>query len=183
MAKVKKKKMKTKMKMKRKVVKKQRAKRGRAKKASPIQKGYNSITPCLIVKNANKAIDFYTKVFGSKVVMRMEKPDGKIGHAELRIGDSKIMLSDECPEMNALAPKSPADLSSTLYVYIKDVDVVVARAISLGASLIRPVETMFYGDRHGTVADPFGHKWHIATHVEDVTPAKVRKRAAELYTK
>jgi len=168
---------------KKKVTKKHRALKRRVNKISPVQKGYHNITPCIAVKNAAKAIEFYTKVFGAKEIFRMERPDGKISHAELKIGDSKIMLADECPEMNAFSPKASDNIGFALYLYIKDVDSIIERAISFGAILIKPVETLFYGDRSGTIADPEGYKWHVATHVENVSNAKVKKRAAEFYSK
>lgn len=154
----------------------------RKKKILAIPKGYHSITPYIIVSNAVKAIDFYKKAFGAKEAMRLEKPDGKIGHAELKIGDSKIMLADECAEMNARSAKE-FDATMSLHFYTKSVDEVVTKAVSLGATLIRPIEDMFYGDRCGLLEDPFGHRWHIATHIENVSPAKLKKRMAALCAK
>jgi len=168
--------------LKKNVIKKMGPKRT-AKKVGPVQKGYHSVTPCLTVNTAAKAIEYYKKVFGAKEVLRMERQDGKIAHAELKIGDAKIMLADECPEMNTFSPKTSDGAGFALYLYIKDVDAVVKRAVAAGAELIRPVENMFYGDRSGIVEDPFGHKWHIATHVENVSNAQVKKRAAELFSK
>lgn len=152
------------------------------KKIMAVPKGYNSITPYLIVAEAAKAIEFYKKAFAAKEVMRMEH-SGRVGHAELKLGDAKIMLADECPEMNAQSPKAIGGSPVGIHLYIKNVDDVVQRALSLGASLVRPVETMFYGDRSGALQDPYGHIWYISTHVEDVTPAKIKKRAAELFGK
>ncbi|OGT34020.1 MAG: glyoxalase [Gammaproteobacteria bacterium RIFCSPHIGHO2_02_FULL_39_13] len=148
------------------------------KKVSAVPVGYNSITPYLIIDRAVDAIQFYKKVFGAKEVMRMGKEDGKIGHAELQIGDTKIMLADEHPEMNARAPQTYGGSPVSIHLYINNVDAVVQRAITEGATLIRPVEDMFYGDRSGGVQDPFGHIWYVSTHVEDVTPAEIRKRLA-----
>lgn len=153
------------------------------KKVSAIPKGYNSITPYLIVSNAAKAIEFYKKIFGAKEAMRMDRPDGKVGHAELKFGDSKIMLADECPEMGAHRPHTVDDCAISVHFYTKNVDHIVEKAVAAGATLKRPVEDMFYGDRSGSVKDPFGHVWYVSTHIEDVTPAKLRKRAAELYGK
>jgi PhnB protein len=161
-------------------VKKLKVKR-KSKKVLAIPKGYHSITPYLIIDEAAKAIKFYKKVFGAKEVMRMDQPDGKVGHAELKIGDSIIMLADECPAKNAKSPTAFGGSAIAIHLYIKDVDTVVKRAVKLGAKLTRPVVDMFYGDRAGEIVDPFGHKWYVSTHVEDVTPAKLRKRVAELF--
>jgi PhnB protein len=134
----------------------------------------------LIVQSAANAIAFYQKAFGAKVVMCMEKDNGKIGHAELQVGESRFMLADEHPELNAMGPQSCHPSPVGIHLYIKDVDVVVQRAVSLGAKPTRPVADMFYGDRSGGIEDPFGHSWYIATHIEDVTPAKIRKRLAAM---
>jgi PhnB protein len=150
------------------------------KKVLAIPNGYHSITPYLVVTEAAKAIEFYKKAFSAKEMMRMEQPGGKVGHAELKIGDAKIMLADECPEMHTRAPAAFGGSPITIHLYTKKVDEVVARAVSLGAALKQPVTDMFYGDRAGTIEDPFGHIWHVATHIEDVTPAKMRKRLAEM---
>jgi PhnB protein len=155
----------------------------KAKKISVVPKGYNSVTPYLIVESASKAIEFYKKVFGAKEMMRMEHPGGKVGHAELKIGDAKIMLADVCPEMDAHSPQRFGGSPISIYLYIKDVDGVVNKAVAAGAKLIKPVETLFYGDRSGVLEDPSGHRWLIATHVEDVTPAQMKKRIAELFNK
>lgn len=148
------------------------------KKVTPIPKGYNSVTPYLILSQAAKAIEFYKKVFGAKERMRMEY-SGKIGHAELKIGDSVIMLADECPEKGAISPKGSAGVC--IHLYVKDVDAVFKKAVSAGGKVLREVNNMFYGDRSGGIEDPFGHQWNIATHVENVTPAKLKKRAKELF--
>lgn len=145
-------------------------------KVQAVPKGYTSVTPYLIVANATQAIDFYKKAFGAKEVMRMEKAGGKVGHAELKINDAKIMLADEFPEMNALSPQAFGGTAVSIHLYLKDVDGVVQRALDAGAKLVRPVEDMFYGDRCGTVEDPSGHKWHVSTHIEDVSPREIRKR-------
>jgi PhnB protein len=155
----------------------------RKKKVSALPKGYHNITPYLIVDNAAKAIQFYKTVFDAKEVMRMDHPGGKIGHAELKMGDAKIMLADEYPEMDVHSPKKYGGTPVIIHLYVKNVDATFDKAISAGATLIRPVENMFYGDRSGTVLDPYGHMWNLSTHVEDVTPAKMKKRAAEVFSK
>ncbi len=149
------------------------------KVVSIIPKGYNNITPYLIINHAASAIDFYKKVFGAKEVMRMEKDKGRIGHAELKFGDTKIMLADEYPEMDARSPEAYGGTPVSIHLYIKDVDSVVAKAVSEGATLLTPIENMFYGDRTATLIDPFGHKWHVSTHIEDVTLAEMTKRMAK----
>jgi PhnB protein len=161
---------------------KKMAVKAKKKKVLAIPKGYNSITPYLIVHNSKEAINFYMKVFGAKQVMRMDKPDGKIAHAELKIGDSKIMLADECPEMNKHSSGPTNNCSVTIHLYVKDVDTVVKTAIKAGAKLTKPVENMFYGDRAGGLEDPYGHNWYISTHIENVTPAQLRKRVAEIFS-
>lgn len=153
------------------------------KKVSFLPKGYTCVTPYLIVNNGHKAIAFYQKVFAAKELMRMDRPDGKLGHTELKIGDSKIMLADSCPQSGALNPKEVGGTPVSIHLYVKDVDAVVNAAVKAGAKLIRNVEDMFYGDRSGGIIDPFGHNWYISTHIEDVTPAKMKKRAAELFNK
>lgn len=147
-------------------------------KVSYIPKGYNSVTPYLIVKGAAQAIEYYKKVFGATEVFRMDGPDGKVGHAELQIADSRIMLADENPNMGegySSATRIGASPVS-LYLYIPDVDGVVERAVTEGAKIIKPVQDQFYGDRSGFIRDPFGHLWGIATHVEDVSPAQLEER-------
>lgn len=145
----------------------------------PIPDGYPHVTPYLCLDGASAAIDFYTEVFGAKERMRMDSPDGRIGHAEIEIGDSVIMLSDEYPEMGARSPKSIGGTPVTISVYVEDVDDVFDRAVKAGASALRPVENQFYGDRSGQFEDPFGHRWSVATHVEDVPPEEMARRAAE----
>lgn len=153
------------------------------KKVLPIPKGYHSITPYLFVTQASKAINFYIKAFGAKETMRMELPGGKIAHAELKIGDSKFMLADEAPEMDAHSPSAFGGSPISIHLYVKNVDAVVAKAVSAGAKIARPVEDMFYGDRCGTLKDPYGHTWYLATHIEDVSNAKAKKRMAEMSKK
>lgn len=144
---------------------------------NPIPEGYHAVTPYLIVDGAAKAIDFYKKVFDASEVMRMPAPGGKIGHAEIKIGDCHLMLADEFPEMGAKGPKAYGGSAVNLMVYIKNVDDVVKLALGLGAKLIRPIEDRFYGDRSGQIEDPFGHSWTVATHVEDVSPDELERRA------
>jgi PhnB protein len=146
--------------------------------AKPIPDGYHTITPYLIIDGAAQAIDFYKAVFGATELLRFPGPDGKIGHAELRVGNSVIMLADEVPERDIRGPGRIGGTPVTLMIYLEGVDQVVDRAVSHGATLTRPVADQFYGDRTGTVVDPFGHQWHIATHVEDVSPAEMERRLA-----
>ena len=146
----------------------------------PIPDGYRAVTPYLIVADAAAAISFYQRAFGASERMRHAAPDGKIGHAELTIGDSVIMLADEYPEHNARAPAAFGGSPVTLHVYVENVDAVVERATAAGATATRPVEDQFYGDRSGSVTDPFGHVWHIATHIEDVSPDEIARRAAPM---
>jgi PhnB protein len=146
--------------------------------AKPIPEGYPRVTPYLIVDGASGAIDFYTTVLGASERMRMSAPGDKVGHAELEIGDSVIMLADESPEMDARSPRTVGGTPVSLHVYVEDVDGVFARAVEAGATALRPVEDRFYGDRTGSFEDPFGHQWHLATHVEDVPPDEMEERAA-----
>lgn len=140
--------------------------------------GYPSVTPYLIVRGAERAIAFYQKVFGATLRLRLDGPDGRIGHAELAIGDSLIMLADESQERNVLAPGPQGSDAVTLHLYIPDVDGVVRAAQAAGAVVKQAVETKFYGDRLGTIVDPFGHVWHVSTHMEDVSPEEIARRAA-----
>ncbi|MDQ4041846.1 MAG: VOC family protein [Actinomycetota bacterium] len=144
----------------------------------PIPDGYARVTPYLIVDGAGEAIEFYRSVLGATERMRMPAPDGKIGHAELQIGDSVIMLADEVPEMDARGPRTVGGSPVSLLVYVEDVDSVFDRAVQAGAKALRPVEDKFYGDRSGSFEDPFGHRWDVASHVEDVPPAEMAERAA-----
>jgi PhnB protein len=145
----------------------------------PIPEGYPQVTPYLAVDGASDAIDFYTSVFGASERMRMAAPEGRIGHAELQIGDSLIMLADEFPDMGNRGPKTLGGTPVTISLYVEDVDDVFERAVKEGATALRPVENQFYGDRSGQFEDPFGHRWSVATHVEDVPPEEMEKRAAE----
>jgi PhnB protein len=153
-----------------------------AEKVSYIPKDYNSVTPYLIIKGAAQAIDYYKKVFGATETMRMPGPEGKIGHAELKIGNSNIMLADENPSMGA-GYTSAATIGSSpvsLYVYLPNVDEVVKRATTEGAKLLKPVQDQFYGDRSGFIQDPFGHLWGVATHIEDVSPKEMQERMKKM---
>jgi PhnB protein len=146
----------------------------------PIPDGYPQVIPYLVVDRASAAIDFYSSVLGFKERMRIAGPDGKVGHAELELGDSMIMLADEHPEVGADGPKSVGGTPVTISLYIEDVDAVFDAALKAGATPLRPVENQFYGDRSGQFEDPFGHKWSISTHVEDVPPDEMERRAAEM---
>ena len=148
---------------------------------NPIPEGYHSVTPYLIINDAARAIDFYKKVFGAIELMRMADPSGKVGHAEIQIGDSKIMLADEHPEMGHRSPQSLGGSPVGLHLYLKDVDGTVEKAVAAGAKLERPVKDQFYGDRSGQIRDPFGHVWNVSTHKEDVSPQEMEKRAAAAY--
>ena len=145
----------------------------------PIPEGYPRFTPYLIVDGAAAAIDFYMSVLGAAERMRMAGPEGKVGHAELELGNSVIMLADEHPELGARGPRSVGGTPVTLHVYVEDVDRVFERAIEAGAKSLRPVEDQFYGHRRGCFEDPFGHQWEVATHVEDVPPEEMSRRMAE----
>jgi PhnB protein len=142
----------------------------------PIPEGYHSVTPYLSVEDAAGAIDYYTKAFGAKERVRMHGPDGKIGHAELEIGDSIVMLSDPFPQATTRPPSELGGTSASVFLYVYDVDAVVQRAVDAGATVTMEVEDQFWGDRFGSITDPFGHSWAIATHVEDLTPAEIEER-------
>ena len=147
----------------------------------PIPDGYTAVTPYLTVKGAAQAIDFYKRVFHAEEAMRMNAPDGKVMHAEIRINGSVVMLHDEMPDWNALSPQTIGDSASSIMVYVDDVDTVFKRALDAGATSTMPVADQFYGDRLGSFTDPFGHKWSVATHVEDVAPDEIRRRAAKRF--
>jgi len=146
----------------------------------PIPEGYPRVSPYLVVDGAQKAIEFYTTVLGFAERMRMPGPDGRIGHAELQLDDSVVMLADEFPEMGAKAPSAYGGSPVSLSVYVEDVDATFERATESGAAVVRPLENQFYGDRSATFDDPFGHRWTIHTHVEDVSPEEMARRAAEM---
>jgi PhnB protein len=147
-------------------------------KVKAIPDGYHVITPYLIIKGAAAAIEYYKKAFGAIELMRMPQPDGRVGHAELKIGDSVIMLADEFPEMQAVGPATLGNTTVGLLLYVENADAVFDKAISLGGKVNKPMADQFYGDRNGTLEDPFGHKWTIATHKEDVTPEEMKRRIA-----
>ena len=144
-----------------------------------VPKGYHSVTPYLAVDDAAGAIAFYKKAFGATEVMRMPAPGGKIGHAEVEIGGSRIMLADEYPDMNFRSPRAYGGTPVTLHLYVADVDAVAQLAVAAGAKELRPVEDQFYGDRTGTFEDPFGHVWHLATRKEELSPEELKRRAEE----
>lgn len=148
----------------------------------PIPEGYHSLTPYLIVKDATRAIEFYKKAFGARELFRMDAPGGKIGHCELQIGDSRVMMADEFPNMGATAP-SEGGRAFSLMLYVDNADLFFKRAVEAGAKVLRPLKNEFYGDRLGTLQDPFGHNWHVATHVEDVPEEEMQKRADENWEK
>lgn len=143
----------------------------------PIPAGYHSVTPYLVVRDAAAAIDFYKVAFQAVEVMRFAEPGGKVHHAEIRIGDSRLMLTDEWPDMGARSPEAFGGSPITLHLYVEDVDAVAARATFAGATTVREVKDQFYGDRTGIFADPFGHTWHIATHKEDIPVDELHRRA------
>jgi PhnB protein len=151
-------------------------------KVNYIPKGYNSISPYLVVKGAANAIEYYKKVFGAKEVVRMDQPNGKVGHAELQIGDSRFMLAEENPSMGQghMSASGIGASPVSLYLYIPDVDRVIERAVDEGAKVIKPVQDQFYGDRTGFIQDPFGHLWGVATHIEDVAPKDLAERAKKV---
>jgi PhnB protein len=144
----------------------------------PIPEGYHSVTPYLILNAAGDAIAFYKRALGAAEVMRMDDPSDKIHHAEISIGGSRIMLADEHPDIQALSPKTIGGSPVSIHLYVDDVDAAVERAVAAGAKLIRPVADQFYGDRVGGIEDPFGYRWFIATHKEDLTMDEIRRRAA-----
>jgi len=145
--------------------------------AKAIPEGYHTVTPYLILNAAGEAIAFYKGALGAEEVMRMEDPGGKVHHAEIKIGDSRIMLADEHPELQALSPKTVGGSPVSIHLYVEDVDGAVERAVAAGAKLIRPVADQFYGDRVGGIEDPFGYRWFIATRKEDVSIEEIRRRA------
>jgi PhnB protein len=144
--------------------------------AKPVPEGYHTLTPYLAVDDAAKAIEFYKRAFGATERTRMPAPDGKIGHAELEIGDALVMLSDPFPQMATKPPKELGGTSGSVFMYVEDVDEVVKQAVDAGATVTMEVADQFWGDRFGSVSDPFGHVWSIATHVEDLTPEEIAER-------
>jgi PhnB protein len=142
----------------------------------PVPDGYHTATPYLTLKDASEAIDFYKRAFGAVEIFRMNGPDGRIAHAEIRIGDSPLMLGDESPCSEAKAPESLHGTTSGIFLYVDDVDASFKRALNAGARETAPLQNMFWGDRFGRLTDPFGHKWMLASHVEDVSPAEIEER-------
>ena len=153
------------------------------KAKSPIPAGYHTVTPYLIVKGAAEAIEWYKKTLGAEEKMRMPGPGGKVMHAELDFGGSVVMLADEMPEMGAKSPQTLGGTPAGMMYYVKDVDTVFKKAISAGAKVEREVQDQFYGDRSGTFVDPFGHKWTVGTHTEDMTPQEMQQRMQEFMAK
>lgn len=150
------------------------------KKVKFIPTGYQTVTPYLCIKGAARAIDFYKKAFGAKEIMRLPGPHGAIGHAEIQINGHRIMLADECPGMNFKGPDAFGGTPVHIHVYVKNSDAVAKRAVATGAKLLRPVQDQFYGDRSGSLEDPFGHVWHVATHVKDVSMKEMKKKASAM---
>lgn len=155
---------------------KRKTKSKKVRRVQPIPAGYHSITPYLIINGAAAALEFYKNAFGAKEKVRMPAPGGRVGHAEITIGTSRLMLADENPAMNARAPQTGLAPPVSVLLYVKNVDKVFERAISIGARVERPVENQFYGDRAGTLIDPYGHRWHIHTHIEEVSPKEMQRR-------
>ena len=148
---------------------------------NPIPNTHHQATPYLAVRDAVRALDFYREAFGAKETMRLMQPDGRVGHAEFTIGEAHFMLADEFPEMGVKSPLALGGSPVTLHLYLTDVDAFVAKAVAGGATLQRPVEDQFYGDRSGSLIDPFGHRWLIATHTEDVSGDEMQRRLTKLY--
>jgi PhnB protein len=147
---------------------------------SPIPSGYHTLTPYLIVDGAARALGWYTAAFGARELMRLPTPEGRIGHAEIEIGDSRVMLADEAPSHDAKAPGAFGGSPVSLHLYVPDVDATMAKAIAVGATVKSQPEDKFYGDRLGSLLDPFGHTWHISTHIEDVTVGEIERRMAAM---
>jgi PhnB protein len=154
-----------------------------AAKVKPVPVGFHTITPYLALSNSAKAIEFYKKAFGAVELSRLTNPEGGIGHAELKIGDSVLFLADECPQMGNRSPKTLGGTAVGLHLYVEDVDAVFARAVEAGATPQMPPMDMFWGDRFGKLADPFGHSWSISTHIEDMTPEEMQRRSVEAMAK
>jgi PhnB protein len=146
----------------------------------PIPEGYRTVTPYLTISGASDAIEFYKKAFGAKEIFRMAGPDGKVGHAEIQIGDSRVMLADESPMMGTKSPLSLGGTHSGIVLYVEDVDSLFNQAVAAGAKVTGPLKNQPYGDRMGSIEDPFGHKWHLGTHIEDVAPDELERRMKEM---
>ena len=147
-----------------------------ANKAKTVPEGYHTVTPYMTLRDAVSAIDFYRRAFGAELVMKLDMPDGKIAHAEMRIGDSVIMMSEENPEWGNKSPLTLGGSPMFLMIYLPDVDAAFAKALAAGATVVRPVEDQFYGDRAGTLKDPYGHQWTLGTHMEDLSQEEVQRR-------
>ncbi len=152
-------------------------------KVKPVPEGYRTVTPYLVARGADRAIEFYKRAFGAKERFRMPGPGGKIMHAEIQVGDSMIMLSDEFPEMGGRSPQALNGSPVSLFLYVDDVDALFRRAVEAGATVDMPVQDMFWGDRYGKVTDPFGHHWQLATHIEDVASEEMARRSAAALSK
>ena len=152
-----------------------------AQQVKAIPDGYHTITPTLTIRDAARAIEFYKKAFNAQQLYRMDGPDGKVVHAELKIGNSIFMLGEENPAMGCNSPKSLNGMTISLYLYVENVDAAFAQAVKAGATVVMPVTEMFWGDRHGQVTDPFGHRWSLATHTEDVSPEQLKQRAQKFF--
>lgn len=150
-------------------------------KVNSVPPGYHTVTPYLLIQGASDAIAFYVRIFGAEEITRLTAPDGRIGHAEIRIGESTIMIADEHPEMDFLGPKSRGGTTVSLLIYVDHADDIYNAALDAGATELRPMCDQFYGDRSGTVTDPWGHVWSIATRLEDISPAELKRRFEELY--
>jgi len=152
-----------------------------AKNVKPVPDGYHTVTPYLVLKDAKRALEFYKKAFGAETTVNMPSPDGRVMHAEVRIGDSMLFMADEFPEISpeTKSPQSAGCVTGTIFLYVPNVDAVFKRAVDAGAKVVMPVEDMFWGDRFGKLSDPFGHHWGIATHKEDLTPGEMKVRQAE----
>jgi PhnB protein len=151
-------------------------------KVKPIPEGHNSVSPYLIVNGADKALDFYKKAFGATEIMRFNAPDGRVGHAEIRIGDTVVMVADEHPDHDAHAPRKFGGSPVGLHLYLEDVDEVWARATAAGGIVKHPLTNQFYGDRNGALEDPFGHTWHLSSHIEDVSAEEIDRRMKAMMT-
>ncbi|PYT17472.1 MAG: glyoxalase [Acidobacteria bacterium] len=156
-----------------------------AKNVKPIPEGYHSVTPYLVLRDTKRALEFYKKAFGAETRMTMPSPDGRIMHAEIKVGDSMVFLADENPQMapDVKAPQSAGAVTGSTFLYVQDVDAVVKKAVDAGAKVMMPVADMFWGDRYGKVVDPFGHHWGIATRIADLTPEQIAKGQAEFEKK
>ena len=147
-----------------------------AGQVKPVPTGYHTVTPYLTLSDASGAIDFYKRAFGASELFRMDRPDGKIGHAEIKIGDSIVMLADESPRSDSRSPQSLGGTTAGIFLYVENVDAVFDTAVKAGAKVHQPLTNMFWGDRFGGLTDPFGHSWALATHIEDVAPEEMEKR-------